>query len=363
MKDEALPEFYSALHDLYSSRGTENLVTLGIGFLRLKEHKTNHPLIEMNLEIRADEKTGDFLLVPMDSNAGLWNFSGFPCQSDGRLSAALENFKANEGQLLGVESNVSPFDPKSYRNVLEQACLLSNEFLCVESHEKVDVRMPLPDEMQIVDTWALYRANPCMPNAVKQDCENLCARLSSSPQSCPSWAQRLVREVQQGDPASMFDGSANVTDSPSVGSTYQGLFPLDCNIEQERILRLLQDHSAVLVRGPPGTGKTHTVTNIICHFLAKGQRILAVSEGSHALKVLWNKIRDAVPQLENLAVPWYASNIEAIEHLEKASHTLTKLGLEGISEQDREQYVKAQRDKNILIKKIEQTDSKLKFFC
>jgi hypothetical protein len=364
MKEEALPEFYSALQDLYSSRGTEKSVTLGIGFLRSKEHKTNHPLIEINLEIQADESTGDFLLVPTDCGPVLWNFSGFPYQSDRNLSAALETFKAKEAKLLGTESDssVSPFDPKSYRDILDQACLLSSEIQCVESHNQVDVRMALPDEMQIVDTWALYRANPKMPNEVRQDCENLCSQLSSSPQSCPSWAIRLVREVQQDDPIPVCDGSAK-TNSPFCGSPYQGLFPLDCNIEQERILKLLQDHSAVLVRGPPGTGKTHTVANIICHFLAKGQRILAISEGSHALRVLWNKLRDAVPQIENLAVPWYASNIEAIEHLEKASPTLTKIGLEGISEQDREENDRAQRDKKILIKKIEQTDSILKLIA
>ena len=45
-------------------------------------------------------------------------------------------------------------------------------------------------------------------------------------------------------------------------------------------------------RGPPGTGKTHTIANLICHAMALGQRVLVVSRGEAALAVL----RDQLPE-------------------------------------------------------------------
>jgi tetraacyldisaccharide-1-P 4'-kinase len=51
------------------------------------------------------------------------------------------------------------------------------------------------------------------------------------------------------------------------------------------------------VQGPPGTGKTHTIANIICHYLASGLRVLVTSRGESALSVLQAKIPDEVRPL------------------------------------------------------------------
>ncbi len=42
----------------------------------------------------------------------------------------------------------------------------------------------------------------------------------------------------------------------------------------------------MLVKGPPGTGKSHTIANLICHLLAKGERILITAKKPRALQVL-----------------------------------------------------------------------------
>ena len=37
-----------------------------------------------------------------------------------------------------------------------------------------------------------------------------------------------------------------------------------------RIVQLLDVYDGVVVQGPPGTGKTHTIANVISHYLANG---------------------------------------------------------------------------------------------
>ena len=73
-------------------------------------------------------------------------------------------------------------------------------------------------------------------------------------------------------------------------------FPLPMNEEQKRIVEKLKRQFLVLVKGPPGTGKSHTIANLICHLLANGERVLITAHTAKALTVLHNlmpkEIRD-----------------------------------------------------------------------
>ena len=75
------------------------------------------------------------------------------------------------------------------------------------------------------------------------------------------------------------------------------LLPKPANREQLDIAREISKHSAVLVQGPPGTGKTHTIANLMGHFLAQGKSVLVTSQTSKALRVLKDKVPDAIKSL------------------------------------------------------------------
>ncbi|GAB92727.1 AAA domain-containing protein, partial [Gordonia rhizosphera] len=77
------------------------------------------------------------------------------------------------------------------------------------------------------------------------------------------------------------------------------LFPLPANTEQAKIIDRLGGDSGVVVEGPPGTGKTHTIANLVSALLARGQRVLVTSEKSQALQVLRDKLP---PEMQELCV-------------------------------------------------------------
>lgn len=77
------------------------------------------------------------------------------------------------------------------------------------------------------------------------------------------------------------------------------MFPLPANAEQSQIVHRLGRDSGVVVEGPPGTGKTHTIANLMAALLARGQRVLVTSEKSQALRVLRDKLP---PELQELCV-------------------------------------------------------------
>ena len=106
------------------------------------------------------------------------------------------------------------------------------------------------------------------------------------------------------------------------GATPEELFfPLPYNDEQVTIVQRLEQSPGVTVQGPPGTGKTHTIANIICHYLATGRRVLVTSRGEPALEVLQSKIPDEVRALtvalltsDREGVRQFQASIEAIQH-------------------------------------------------
>lgn len=69
-------------------------------------------------------------------------------------------------------------------------------------------------------------------------------------------------------------------------------FPLPSNDQQRRIAQRLSEQPCVLVKGPPGTGKSQTIANLICHLLAQGHRLLITAQSAKALTVL----RDMLPE-------------------------------------------------------------------
>ena len=92
-------------------------------------------------------------------------------------------------------------------------------------------------------------------------------------------------------------------------------FPLLSNEEQRRIILTLNRQNGVLVQGPPGTGKSHTIANLICHFLATGKRVLVTAKTHRALQVLHDKLPE---EIKPLCINLLGSSTEERESLEKS---------------------------------------------
>ena len=107
---------------------------------------------------------------------------------------------------------------------------------------------------------------------------------------------------------------------------HETYFPLPANKEQQTIADRLEHGSGVLVQGPPGTGKTHTITNLVCHLLAQGKRVLITSETPRALESLRSKFSGSAAPLADLCVLLLGNDSGSIEALEKSVKSInTKL--------------------------------------
>lgn len=93
------------------------------------------------------------------------------------------------------------------------------------------------------------------------------------------------------------------------------LLPLPANEEQYAILRKASRRAGVTAQGPPGTGKTHTIANLISHYVAHGQRVLVVAEKEQAIKVIAEKVPAGI---RALVVSNLGSDAESRTRLEQS---------------------------------------------
>jgi transcription elongation GreA/GreB family factor len=102
----------------------------------------------------------------------------------------------------------------------------------------------------------------------------------------------LVRQVFEGKPSS---GDTQYADEYSIDDHPKGDLPLifDADSSQHSaLIDVIEGHSRV-IEGPPGTGKSQTITNLIAAALQAGKKILFVAEKLAALEVVKSRLNQA----------------------------------------------------------------------
>lgn len=67
---------------------------------------------------------------------------------------------------------------------------------------------------------------------------------------------------------------------------------VDADFSQLRAIEMARSGTNLVIHGPPGTGKSQTIANIIATLLAEGRRVLFVSEKTAALDVVKRRLAD-----------------------------------------------------------------------
>lgn len=108
----------------------------------------------------------------------------------------------------------------------------------------------------------------------------------------PDYAQ--LTEADRPNPAfdAVFspDPLLSSEDTPAMQITDQ--FPIvTCDAAQAATIARARAGHSFVVQGPPGSGKSQTITNLIADYVARGKRVLFVSQKRAALDVVFHRMR------------------------------------------------------------------------
>ena len=327
---------------------------LGVGMTRWLHplERINIPLIEAAVELVLDPEDGSILVTPRPQPPKLClrAFDRLEIGSVGRLDrdGAEQLARMYDDPDIGF----SPFNKQCFEPILRMchARLSGSSIYEPDVRENLDDRPPpIADEkLRIADTWVIYVRQRSIDFRC-EDIRKLIDRVQQAPDdvSLPLPAVQITTTAvdvpidddvfdRDGNlilpatpivagpprPASGSSGGPSSSDSSNSPAERPFFFPLAYNDEQQAIIRRLEDPSVsgVVVQGPPGTGKTHTIANIICHYMATGRRVLVTARTPEALAAIQEKLPS---DIRDLAIAVIHSDRQGGQQLEQAIEMLS----------------------------------------
>jgi len=286
-----------ALQQAISTDGTETPleVVWGVGYAAWKKEDfatpVKHPLLLQTCNVTLNEITFDLDIRPRDVEAKL----EIDCYAEMEIAgiSQLESFWKN------IQSNgsnrLNPFEDSTFEPILRAAVGHLNPSGSYAS-SKEWTSLPVPSQHLLVsDGWVVY-GRKRTGDIFLEDVRRLKQKLEVTNQ-LPNVIESFVNsgdDTVRRQPEIPFRG---LSTSHNPAGARELFFPLAYNEEQVSIIQKLESNDGVVVQGPPGTGKTHTIANVICHYLAQGKRVLVTSKGESALAVVQEKLPERIRPL------------------------------------------------------------------
>lgn len=326
-----------ALQQAISSEGAETALELvwGIGHAIWKKagHPTpvKHPLLIQACNITLNELSLDLEIRPRDIDPKL----EVDCYAAMEIPGVhpLETFWKK--MVESSASRLTPFDSSTYEPTLRAAVGHLDT-----SGSYVDARdwngFPPPSEnLLVTNSWVIF-GRKRSGDILLEDIRRLKQKLESATE-IPAVIQSFV--VSGDDTVRRraeipFRGLSTSNGSRDARELY---FPMPYNDEQVSIIQKLESNDGVVVQGPPGTGKTHTIANVICHYLAQGKRVLVTSKGESALAVVQEKLPE---RIRPLCVAQLSDERDGMKQFEHAIQTIAS-SVSGLHPQQAEKAISA----------------------
>lgn len=314
--------FYNHLFSLQqaiSSEGADTPLELvwGIGNVAWKKEgfatPVKYPLLVQACEVLLNETTFDLEVRPRDVEPRL----EADCYAQMELPGVQQLEAYWRSALASGVNRLNPFESSTYEGTLKAAVTHLDSTGAYEERAD-DVTPPVPNEhLKVTNTWVLFgrkRSGDIFLEDIR--------RLKKSVEESSSLPEVINSFVEHGDSSvrahaeQPFRGLAS---SESVEGAKDLFFPMPYNDEQVSVVQKLHTNDGVVVQGPPGTGKSHTIANVICHYLAGGKRVLVTAKSESALSVLQEKLPDAV---RPLSVSLLSDERDGMRQFEHAIQTI-----------------------------------------
>lgn len=276
---------------------------MGVGIWKTAEYSIRYPLITQSAEISLNQNDMSIEIRPRRSADPLFELDVYMSVD----SLGVTDLQKAYNDLMSKQTqDFSPFDRLSYEPQLQLAAThLDSKGLYWPNQINFEDRQ-LPDagdEFKITDTWILF-ARPRSKSLYIQDLENFKKHFNDdTTHEISSIIKEIVTEPlaeHRELKPTKFRGLSSIAYSSDAENTEKAtelFFPLPFNEEQVSIVQQLEHSNGVVVQGPPGTGKTHTIANIIAHYMANGKRVLVTSMKEPALSVLKEKLPKSIQPL------------------------------------------------------------------
>lgn len=146
----------------------------------------------------------------------------------------------------------------------------------------------------------------------------------------------VVRHLAE-TPTEPFPDQGPFPDPAELDATYapdQTFCPVSCDSSQLAAVYAAAGGKSFVLDGPPGTGKSQSITNIISHALANGQTVLFVSEKMAALNVVKSRLEKV--GLGAFCLELHSNKAHKVEVIRQLGEALDQTGVRNTSDWEEE---------------------------
>lgn len=135
--------------------------------------------------------------------------------------------------------------------------------------------------------------------ALINDYEDILSKLLAGDSEIAEMFKQLITDFLLKEPEVINENIEDEWDGLETSDRLNYKSPIPLNPEQLKILKALNNEKCkyVVVEGPPGTGKSHTISSIAFEYILKFKSILILSDTREALDVVENKINTTLNQV------------------------------------------------------------------
>lgn len=193
--------------------------------------------------------------------------------------------------------------------------------------------------------------------ALVNDYEEILQLLESGDSIIAEAFNKLIDDFIQKDPTPFIDEIQDEWEEFDTCDKLVFRSPIPLNSEQRQILMAVKKDGCkyITVEGPPGTGKSHTITALVFDSILKNQSVLVLSDKKEALDVVEDKITETMNKVrldKNFQNP--------ILRLGKTGNTYSQILSTTSIENIRTSYKAVRKDYKGLEESIEKTANTLK---
>lgn len=294
---------HNSIHNGSEDEQVELIWGTGIVKWNCEEHIMNFPIIDKPIDININNMDGSIEISPriIEHNIQLNPFLQLENRGVEKVSQLAKDFYSTSKDII-----FSPYEKETFEEVLRHSVthLDSNGGYYPDINENIDDRTvpKASKDLVITDTWVIYLRQREATKLI-QDIKNFQDKLIDIDDInvINSPVMKIVRKpsdtINNIGPILKDNSSSNSFSNTQINKIKELFFPKPYNDAQEQIINKLENNNGVVVQGPPGTGKTHTISNIICHYLATGKKILVTSEHEPALSVIQEQLPEEIRKL------------------------------------------------------------------
>ncbi|MEI6596692.1 MAG: AAA domain-containing protein [bacterium] len=240
------------------------------------------------------EKQNDSLTIEFDSQVYI-------------NKKALEYITQEYNQEKGKKGNLKSISERiiylaqhqdDFRNVISE--ILSEITNLFELDKNIDLNN---SENQVAKSFLVRASNTCYlalfdksDEALVNDYEEILKLLTAGDNVLAEAFNKLIDDFIYKNPQPFNPSVEEEWDDTETSDRLVFNSPIPLNSEQLQILSAIRkdDCKYIIVEGPPGTGKSHTITAIVFDFILNNQSVLVLSDKKEALDVVEDKITETM---------------------------------------------------------------------